>query len=138
MGCCFTTIKMHASLNVSEDVAATYKAIKMKRAHPWMFATLNEEKDTVIIGATGEKGTSFPEAWEQMRVASGEKPGVFILDHDNKLFRVIKCYDDMAVKEKMAHAVMSKQIQSVFDGCSTEVYARDDSDFTWKHFSSKI
>jgi hypothetical protein len=128
---------MHVSLTESPDVKATFHAIKLKRAHAWMFVCLNEEKDTVIVHSTGEKGQKGQEAWDAM-AETGDAPGIFIFDHANKLYKIYKCYDSLPVKAKMPIAAMNAQIKTHFDGTQKEINITEASEFTLKYFESRI
>merc|ERR1712023_413950 len=96
-----TAKKMHANLKVSDAIAETFKAVKLKRAHPWMFVALNDDHTEVVVHSTGNKGDA-EEAWfADLAEKTGQKPGIIIIDHNNKLWKFYKCFDSLPVKEKM-------------------------------------
>jgi len=129
---------MNVGFTVGDDVATTFKALKLKREYPWMFVGLNEAKDTIQVLKTGTKGQSGTDAWGDLVAQSGDTAGIVIFDHNNKLYFIYKCYDSLLVKDKMACAAMKSQIRNYFDGVSKDVSITEAGEFTLKYFQGRI
>ena len=127
---------MNANLNVADDIADRFKDVKMRRKNQWIAIGIEndvnlkvlEEGDAKIDGAT---------AWAQMRERTGQSARILILDYNNKLYFIYKCFDTLPVKEKMTMAAAKTQIRNMFDGVK-DYECHEDDEFTEAAFKKRI
>ncbi len=57
---------MTTGLTVSDDIAAEYTNLRMKRSHRYLIFRVSEDNSSVVIDAIGERDATFEQFKDQM------------------------------------------------------------------------
>merc|ERR1712119_57447 len=105
-------------------------------AHPWIAIGLREDVNIEVM-ETGDKGLSSADAWAQLVEKTGTEPRMIIMDYENKLYFIYKCYDNLGVKAKMTLAAAKTQCRNMFDGIAKDIDIREESEFNEAYFEDR-
>merc|ERR1711972_422330 len=108
----------------------------MRRKHTWIAIGLKEDVNVEVM-EEGDPKLSGADAFAQLREKTGDEPRMIILDYENKLYFIYKCYDSLGVKAKMTLATAKTQIRNMFDGITKDVDIREASEFTEAYFKDR-
>merc|ERR1712007_50701 len=109
----------------------------MKRKHQWIAIGIENDTELKVL-EEGDAKIDGATAWAQLQERTEDKPRMIILDYDNKLYFIYKCYDSLPVKVKMPMAAAKTQIRNMFDGISKDYEAHEPEEFTEKAFKTRV
>lgn len=113
-----------------------FKAVKMKRANTWIAIGLRDDVN-IEVCETGDKGLNGADSWAQLVEKTGTEPRMIIMDYDNKLYFIYKCYDNLGVKAKMTLAAAKTQVRNMFDGINKDIDIREADEFCESYFKDR-
>jgi len=124
---------MNANLTIDASVAEVHKEIQLKHMHQWCTAAITDNNTVVRIDKKGEKGSSIAD----LKAALPDNEVRYILlDHNNKLWFIMWCPENLGVKQKMVAASTRLQVKGVFGGCKADSDVREASD--WAGVEAKM
>ena len=111
---------------VSDEVAVIFKETKMKRKYSWFSVYLDESKGNIVVMEKGDPTKDNDKMWEGLSAIPHAEPRLIVIDYNNKLHLISKCYDDdTPTKDKMLFATVLTQMKTTFDGVNKNINIRE-------------